>query len=184
VLTEIDLDSVQFIAFNMRDTDKEEIFNILEYDCAYRFGWEAFTIFNSKGRARIAWHQGRPAALIGLVEERPAVWNISMFGTNDLKLVAFECMRWARTNIPELIAPPHNGRRLQCDSRVGHEDAHKFLRALGAEPEGPPMRHYGKDGGDYIRFVWIFGANGLVEKGVAVGRLSGGAGNGSGYDVR
>jgi hypothetical protein len=170
VLTDIDLDSIHYLAFNMRASDKEEIFNILDHDCPYQFGWYAFEVFRNKGRARIAWHNGKPAAVIAIVEERPAVWNISMFGTDDLKLVAFECMRWARQNIPDLIAPPHNGRRLQCDSRVGHEDAHKFLRALGAEPEGPPMRHFGKDGGDYIRFVWIFGDNGLVEKGVAVGR--------------
>lgn len=165
MLTEIDLDSVHYVAFNLRQSDKEEIFNILEYDCPYRFGWEAFSVFRNKGRARIAWHNGRPAAVIGLVEERPSVWNISMFGTDDLKSVAFECMRWARDNIAELGGPPFNGRRLQCDSHENHHEAHKFLLALGARKEGELMRNFGKDGSGYWRFVWVFGQNGIIRDG-------------------
>lgn len=170
MLTDLSFSAIEYICLNMREVDRQEIYGILDHDNALQLSWEAFSLLRNKGRCRIAWHAGKPAAWIGLIEPRPKVWEITMAGTDDLKAVAFECMRWARDTIPELIAPPHNGRRLQCDSRVGHEEAHAFLRTLGAKPEGPPMQHYGKDGGAYQRFVWLFGENGFVEKGKAVGR--------------
>jgi len=49
----------------------------------------------------------------------------------------------------------HGGHRLQCDSRVGHDEAHKMLVAIGARPEGPPMQGYGKDNSAFQRFVWL-----------------------------
>ena len=156
MLTDIDLDSIIYIAMNLRAEDKIEVFNILEHDNPYQLGWEAFTLFRNKGRARIGWHNGRPAAVIALTEDRPRVWHVSMFGSDEFKCVAWECMRWARTNIRDLIAN-NGGRRLHCDSHIDHLEAHKFLRTLGARQEGEPMKCYGKDGSTYIRFVWIVG---------------------------
>lgn len=159
VLSDISLPAIEYICLNMRSCDREEIYNILPHDSPIRLAWEAYCLINNNGRGRVAWHQGKPAAVISLTEDRPAIWQISMFGTDDFKNVAFPCMRWARETLRELASPPMNGRRLQCDSRVGHEEAAKFLLALGAQKEGPPMRHYGKDGGDYQRFVWLIGDN-------------------------
>ena len=160
MLTELDLESLHYICFRLREADKAEIFGIMEHDCPYRFGWEAYTVFRNKGRSRIAWYRGKPAACIALLEIRPTVWEVASFGTEDYKAVALEMARWARNNIAELSAPPFNGRRLQCDSRDGHEEAHKYLLALGARKEGEPMLHYGKDGSTYYRFVWVFGKDG------------------------
>ena len=33
---------------------------------------------------------------------------------------------------------------------------------LGAKQEGEPMRHFGKDGATYYRFVWLYGENSQV----------------------
>ena len=173
MLTDIDLASIQFITFNMRPEDKEEVFALLPHDCPYQLAWEAFVLFRNKGRSQIAWHQGRPAAVIAITECRKGVWDISMFGTGDFKSVALACMRWARDTIPDLIIN-HHGRRLQCDSHINHEPAHRFLKALGARPEGVPMKYYGKDGSAFQRFVWLFGENGFVSKdGKAVGPVAG-----------
>jgi hypothetical protein len=158
-LTDIDYDSVMCVALNMREVDEVEILNVLDIDTKYDFGRLAFGALRNSGRGRVAWHKGRPAAVIGLIEERPRIWQITMFGTDDLRHVAFLCMRWARETLREFASPPFNGRRLHCDSRVGHDEAHRFLRALGACEEGPPMKHFGKDGGDYQRFVWLIGEN-------------------------
>jgi RimJ/RimL family protein N-acetyltransferase len=171
MLTDIDLDSLMYIVFNMRPEDKEEIYALLPHNEPYQLGWEAFMLFRNKGRSQIAWHQGKPAAVIAITECRKGVWEISMFGTEDFKSVALPCMRWARDTIPDLIIN-HHGRRLQCDSHANHEAAHRFLKALGARPEGPPMKYYGKDGSAFIRFVWLFGENGFVsQNGKAVGPI-------------
>lgn len=156
-LSEVTRPALEYICLNMRQCDVDEIMNIVPHDSRVRLAQEAHWLITNHGRGRVAWHEARPAAVIFLTEDRPGVWEIGMFGTDQFKAVAFECMRWARKEIPTLIGEPLHGKRLQCDSRVGHEDAHKFLRALGAQPEGPPMRCYGKDGGSYQRYVWIAG---------------------------
>jgi hypothetical protein len=169
MLTEITLHSLTYLCLNMREVDRVEIMGMMEHDNPVQLAHEAHWLFGNKGRARIAWYRGRPAAIIGLTEDRKGVWHISMFGTDDFKAVAFECMRWARKTITELLQPPFNGRRLQCDSHIDHHEAHKFLRALGATAEGPPMRHYGKDGSAYQRYVWIAGENYELVKSHAIG---------------
>ena len=162
ILTEIDIQALDYICLNLRDVDKREIYNVLDHDNPIMLAFQAHYVGVSKGRGRIAWWDGRPAVYIAFCEDRPGVWTISMFGTDDFKSVAFECMRWARATIPELINE-RNGRRLQCDSHVEHHEAHRFLTALGAVKEGPPMKHYGKDGSDYQRYVWIAEDNGIIS---------------------
>jgi hypothetical protein len=170
MLTDIALPSIEFIALNLRAQDREEIFALLDHDSPLMLAWQAFGLMRNKGRARIAWHQGKPAAWIGIVEERPGVWQITMAGTDDLPKVAFACMRWARETIAEFTQPPLNGWRLYCDARCGpaHEEQHRFLRALGAREEGAP-RMLGKDRGMYQTYVWLYGENGAVVHGRAVG---------------
>lgn len=157
-LTDIDLVSLEYICLNMRPIDAVEIFGVRDHDSPIKLAWEAHYLIRAKGRGRIAWHDGRPAALIALTEDRPGVWQIWMFGTAAFKSVAYTCMRWAREQAADLIEH-HGGMRLHCESHEDHDEAHRFLRALGAVEEGPPMRHFGKDGKDYQRFVWIAGEN-------------------------
>lgn len=157
-LSEITLPDLEYVCLNMRPEDREEILNIRPHDNLLMLAWEAAALIRNMGRGRVAWFQGRPAAVIAVTEDRSGVWQIMMFGTEFLPSVAFPCMRWARETMRELVG---NGtcRRLQCDSRVGHDEAWRFLMALGAEKEGPPMRGFGRDGGDYQRFVWLAGEN-------------------------
>lgn len=158
VLTDIDLVSLEYVCLNMRPIDAVEIYGLQSHDNPIRLAWEVYPVLRNRGRARIAWHQGKPAAIIALTEDRPGVWQIWMFGTSDFKAVAYACMRWARAELADLIEH-HGGRRLQCESHEDHHEAHRFLLALGARREGPLMPHYGKDGKAYQRFVWIAGEN-------------------------
>lgn len=163
MLREIDLPSLDYICLNMREVDRREVFNVVDHDNPIMLAYQAHYIGVTKGRGRIAWFDGKPAAYIAFSEDRPTVWTVSMFGTDAFRNVAFECMRWARETAADLI-DNRNGRRLQCDSHIDHHEAHKFLRALGAEPEGPPMEFYGKDGSSYQRFVWLSGKNDQIIK--------------------
>jgi hypothetical protein len=106
------------------------------------------------GRGRIAWHDGKPAVLVGFIEQRPGVWYVLMFGTDAFRLAAMKLLRWMRDTITEL-RDEFAGKRLYCESRVGHDEAHRFLIAMGAEHDGPPMKFFGKDGSAYQRFVWL-----------------------------
>lgn len=154
MLTEITIGSLEYIASNLREPDRLEIMNLMPHDSPVMFAWQAHTMIRDHGRGRIAWHDGRPAACVSFIEYRPTVWQISLFGTNQFRSVAVECLRWIRDTAPEL-RDEFGGFRLQCDSRIGHDEAAKFLAALGATKEGPPMRHFGKDGSSYQRWVWL-----------------------------
>lgn len=157
-LTDISQGACEAIAFNLRDVDAREIFGLLTHDNPYRLAFEMMATFRNAGRARIAWHNGKPAALVGFAEYRPGVWQVALMGTDDFRNVAIDCLRWVRETATDLMLN-HGGRRLQCDSHIDHKEAHRFLKALGAIPEGPPMQQYGKDGSSYQRFVWFAGQN-------------------------
>ena len=43
--------------------------------------------------------------------------------------------------------------RLQCESRIDHVEAHKWLSVMGAKPDGL-LSGYGRDGSDYVMFSW------------------------------
>jgi hypothetical protein len=157
-LSDITLPDLEFVCLNMREVDRIEVLGVRPHDNLLMLAWEAAALIRNQGRGRIAWANGKPAAVVAVTEDRAGVWQIMMFWTEDFKAVAFACMRWARETLRELVGTGLC-RRLQCDSRVGHDEAWRFLMALGAEKEGPPMRGFGKDGGDYQRFVWIKGEN-------------------------
>lgn len=163
LLSDIDLTAIEYISYNMRECDRTEIFAMLPHDNPYRFAWEAHHVILNNGRGKISWHNGRPAALAAFTEQWPGTWSVWMCGTNDFKLAAVPLLRWFRKEANEILTVCQ-GHRLQCDSRVGHDEAHKMIMAMGGLPEGEPMRKYGKDGSDYQRFVWFNGENDAVLK--------------------
>jgi len=77
---------------------------------------------------------GRPVALLGAVEARPALWSVWMVATDAWPAVAPAVFRFARrTLIPGLLAAGAN--RAVCRSLAGHGAAHRWLERLGAVHE-------------------------------------------------
>jgi hypothetical protein len=152
--TGVTLHALQDICQRMREVDKVEIYGMMPHDSWYVLSWDAYALITNKGRGRVAWWQGRPAGLCAFTEMHPGVWNAWMFGTDDFRNVVVDLVRWGRREVRDILAVSR-GHRCQCDSRAGHDQAHRLLKALGARQEGPPMKGYGKDGSDYLRFVWL-----------------------------
>jgi hypothetical protein len=161
MLTEISLPSIEAICYRMRERDKTEVYALRPHDNPYRLAWEVHAVILNQGRGRIAWHDGRPVALMAFTENWPGMWDAWMFGTDEFKSVAINLIRWGRREVVEILKTC-NGHRCQCDSRADYDEAHRLLKALGARPEGPPMRRYGKDGADYQRFVWLRGQDDAI----------------------
>jgi hypothetical protein len=158
-LLPIDLGSISYVCNNMRESDRLEIFGLRPHDSPMVLAYEIHSVLANNGRGRVAWHDGKPVAVIGFAEYWPGVWQVIMVGTNEFRYVAMDCIRWFRIQAAELMSL-HGGRRLQCDSRVS-QYGQGFLQTLGAKPEGT-MKRYGKDGSDYIRYVWLAGENDQV----------------------
>jgi hypothetical protein len=157
-LADIDQHSVEYVCLHLRPADAREALGLCPHDSVVRLGYDVLTTLRNHGRGRVVWHRGEPAAVIGFAEYRPGVWQAVLLGTDHFPAVARDCLKWFRDTAREL-RDDFGARRVQVDSHIEHWDAHKFLRALGARPEGPPMRQYGKRGDAYQRFVWLAGEN-------------------------
>jgi len=163
VLTEITLPSLEYICLNLRESDKVEILGLRPHDSLMQLAFESYSAIRNLGRGRIAWYRGKPAGVFAFTESWPGTWEVWMFGTDDFKNVAIDLMRYCRKEANDILTVM-NGRRLQCDCHMGHPEAHKLIKAMGAIAEGPPMQAYGKDGSAYQRYVWINGVNDQVLK--------------------
>ena len=135
MLTEPDLWAIEYICLNLRESDAIEIYNVRPHDSPLQLAWESTQAVKNMGRGRIGWANGKPAALFAFTEDWPGTWQVWMFGTNDFKAAAIDLLRWARKEANDILTVCE-GRRLQCDCRLGHDDAHKMIRALGGKPEG------------------------------------------------
>lgn len=164
MLTEFNLASFEYICLNMREVDAVEIYGMLHHDSPLQMAYEYAHVIRNKGRSRIGWSDRtrKPAAFGALTEDWPGVWSVWMFGTDDFKDCAVEFLRWFRKEANDIL-DTCKGHRLQCDSRWDHDEAHAMIKALGAVEE-VRLRKYGRDGADYIRFVWIRGENDAVLK--------------------
>lgn len=163
MLTDITLPSLEYICLNLRESDKEEVFAVCAYDSPLQLAWESSIAIRNMGRGRIAWYQGKPAGVFAFVELWPGTWETWMYGTDDFPKVAINLVRWARKEAVDILTVC-NGRRVHCNVREGHPDAHKLILALGAKPEGPLMKGWGKDGSSFQRYVWFNGENDAVLK--------------------
>lgn len=149
-LTSPDLRDILYLAHNMREWDRREVFatrwdddpNILAMDV---MRWGSF--------AHVAWSGNRPVAAIGAIEAWPTVWSVWMFGTDEFPKVGLGLTRFVRnTMIPAIISK--GARRGECKSIEGHDEAHRWLESLGAVREGAPLQNYGKQGETFHTYVW------------------------------
>jgi hypothetical protein len=162
VLTDLTYLDLEYICLNLRQADKSEVFALRPHDNPLQLALEAHAYIRNQGRGKIAWINGRPAAVAAFTEDWPGVWSVWMFGTDDFKAAAIPLVRWARKEAKDILSICA-GHRLQCDSAADHHEAHALIKAMGAKEEYR-MRRYGKHGDDFIRFVWLNGENDAVLK--------------------
>lgn len=164
MLTPISLLDLEYVCYNMRERDKEEVYALRDHNNPFRLAWEATSFIRNNGRGRISWIGGKPAAVGAFTQHHPGVWEVWMFGTNQFKAAAMPLLGWVRREAADILATT-DAHRLQCDSRADYLEAHKMIQAMGAKRE-MLMRQYGKDGSDYIRFIWLKGmSDHVVEPG-------------------
>lgn len=162
MLTDIDLGAIEYICLNMRERDRQEILGLRPHDSPIRLAWEAYHQILNFGRGKVSWVRGKPCGLAAFTEGWPGVWDVWMCGTEDFQRGAVPLLKWFRQEANDILSVC-KGHRLQCDSRADYEDAHRMIEAFGGVREGV-QRRYGKDGSDYVRFVWLKGEQDAVLK--------------------
>lgn len=147
----ISLAAVEYLTINMRDVDAREIYNMRWHTDPYLLAREV-VLATSYGKAAIATYQGRPCAIIGCSPLWPGVWSMWSFGTDEWSKAVLEISRYGK-NVLDPFIRLSGGHRAQCESHIEHTQAHRWLMAMGAKPDGM-LNGYGRDGSTYIMFSW------------------------------
>jgi len=96
---------------------------------------------------------GQPIAVMHLAWARPGVVGASMFATPRFRRIARPLTAWARdTAIPGALA--QGAHRIEAHSMASHAAAHRWMRALGARPEGVHPG-WGTAGETFLTFAWV-----------------------------
>lgn len=140
-------DGVLHVARNMRAADRDEL-------AATRYEFRPEDVARECMQIPdFAWLVGReddPIAVVGARPQHPGVWTCFMFATDEFPRVGLSMTKHAtRVIIPGLAKS--GGRRAQALSIEGHDQAHEWLRFLGAVPEAH-LEAFGKDGQNFIVF--------------------------------
>ena len=141
--------SLAFIAVNMRQSDRDEIYNAIGHNNPFLLARAALDA-SRVGSAVVACSGGQPVAVMGHSPLRPGVSTAFAFSTAAFPRVALSLTRYAlRVMRPDLIAGGCH--RLECQSRIDHVSAHRWLEAMGFQREGI-LHKFGSDGSDYLMY--------------------------------
>lgn len=152
----LDANAVSFVAANMRDADRAEIFATRADDDAARLAAETMAFARFGGVAW--WRDGRhdePVAVVCAIPLWPGVWSVGMYATDRWPAVAHATTRWIkRSLIADLVAA--GAHRAECRSLAGHATAHRWLESLGASFEAR-LPAYGCHCETFFLYAWTLG---------------------------
>lgn len=144
---------VAAVAQGMRQSDLREFLAVSSARDHAELAQQIVQRFGSRDDLIVAREDGVPVAVGGLVEHRPHVLTLFLFATDDFPAVGKPLVRF----IVQRLFPPIKAagvHRIDCLSIDGHDQAHRFIRALGLEQEAV-LRAFGRDGEDFIQFAWL-----------------------------
>lgn len=145
-----DFASLSYIAVNMRQADKDEIYNVCGHNNPFILAQQTLEAARM-GSAVVAVLHQRPVAVMGFVARHPGVCTAYAYATSDFPRVALSLTKYAlRVMKPALLASGFH--RLECESRHDHHNAHRWLESMGFRREGI-LKQYGTDRSDYIKFA-------------------------------
>lgn len=148
-LTELSADAVLYVAENMRQADKDEIYCGRWTDSPYDLTTD---VMSAGGVSMVAWHLDEPVAVIGAVPVSPTLWSVIMFATDKLPEIGLPLTRFLSTTMVNTIfSPGVGGLRAECRSSVVHKEAHRWLELIGFKREAL-LKAVGKNGEDFYLY--------------------------------
>lgn len=144
-----DLGALLYITRRLRPRDREEIFANRWADDPDQL---AMDTFNAGDFQWIAYKDTIPVASIGAAPLWPGVWSVWAYGTDGWPRVVLALTKHVRRfMIPGLLNA--GAKRAHCFALETHDDARRWLTALGAEAEAV-LDNYGKDGQAFVCYSW------------------------------
>jgi hypothetical protein len=153
-ITDLEWNALEYLAFNMREIDKQEIFGNLPSDNPLELAAMVYQATAKNGYGWLGWFNGRPVAALGMFENFPGCWQVWSFGTQDYERVVAGFLHRFQQAI-DAARGERGLHRIECRSIRIHSSAHKLLRVLGFKSEGV-LEQYGRDRSDYFLFAKVW----------------------------
>jgi hypothetical protein len=148
-LAKADLASVTYICRNLRERDREELFANRWTDDPDELAIEAMTTWGAF--SFVVSLDGVPIAALGASPSWPGVWVAWMMATDDFHKIGKRLTKWVRrVMIPSIVKA--GAHRVEARSMAAHDEAHAWMRVLGAKRESV-LRQYGRERQDFYLFV-------------------------------
>lgn len=138
-----------WIAKHLREWDRREIMATRWSEEPADLAREAALSGDTSWAALV---DGIPAVAYGAFPMWPGVWSVWAFGTDNFRHAGREVTRHIRRAIIPGMAQV-GARRAQAYSMDGHDDAQRWIKALGGKRESIAYG-YGKGGEDFHLFVY------------------------------
>ncbi len=105
-----------------------------------------------------AYEDDEPIAVGAMVQGRPNVVTLMFFATDRLPEIGMALTKF----ITQRLFPSYRARgvhRIECVSLAGYEEVHRWIAALGLQPETGPLAGYGRNGEAFVQFAWVSDAS-------------------------
>ncbi len=140
-----------FVCNNLREADRREIMATRWTDDIDALAVDVHQAWCGP----LSWsvlHEGRVVAICGAKEHWPGSWSVWLIATEEFPKVALGLTKVVKRRImPHLMEL--GARRVEARSIDGHDQAHRWLGALGGVQEAR-LRRYGRNGEDFLVFRW------------------------------
>lgn len=145
---------IYYVALNMRDRDYAEINAVSFTNSREELASHFATQLRGRPDILCAWWGDKPVCVGGFIENRPRTISLALFATDDFPKIGLGLTRFIRKQMfPRLEkAGVH---RIEALSLAGYDSVHAWLRTLGLEQEGGPMKNYGRGGEEFIQFAKV-----------------------------
>jgi hypothetical protein len=147
-IIEATLRDVTFIAANMRQCDRDEVY------CQLPAGTSSTELaaYAMQAGAHVAAVDGQPVAAFGAVPRSVCVMDAWLWGTDKTQRVIPAVTRYfARVLMPQWLE--QGVRRLEARSISTHTLAHRWMTSTGAVLECA-LPDCGRDGEGFLQFAW------------------------------
>lgn len=147
-LAKLNPGDVLYIAQNLRECDKREIFSTRWSESPEDFTADILSF------GEFAWVCGleRPIAAIGAAPLRPGCWTMWMFATDEFNKIGISLTKFAKRVIFPALKEA-GAHRLETLSIEGHYTAHRWLEYLGAHREAE-HKSFGKNRETFYSYSW------------------------------
>jgi L-amino acid N-acyltransferase YncA len=142
--------ALEAVAENLRESDVREFLAISPLSTREDLADDLIARYRDRYDTFAAWLDHEPVAFGAMIETGPDTISAGFFATEAFREAAMPVAKFVRYRLFPAYAKIF---RIECVIMEGYEMALRFARTLGFKEAGK-LPAFGKDGENFVRFVW------------------------------